>query len=33
VGKVRAAVDTRRQELVVIARTDACAVERLRGGH
>jgi 2-methylisocitrate lyase-like PEP mutase family enzyme len=27
VGKVRAAVDTRRQELVVIARTDACAVE------
>jgi 2-methylisocitrate lyase-like PEP mutase family enzyme len=27
VGKVRAAVDTRRQDLVVIARTDACAVE------
>ncbi len=27
VGKVRAAVDTRRQNLVVIARTDACAVE------
>jgi 2-methylisocitrate lyase-like PEP mutase family enzyme len=27
VAKVRAAVDTRRQELVVIARTDACAVE------
>ncbi len=27
VGKVRAAVDTRRQELVVVARTDACAVE------
>src|SRR5271163_668114 len=27
VGKVRAAVDTRRQGLVVIARTDACAVE------
>jgi 2-methylisocitrate lyase-like PEP mutase family enzyme len=27
VGKVRAAVDTRRQEMVVIARTDACAVE------
>ena len=26
-GKVRAAVDTRRQNLVVIARTDACAVE------
>jgi 2-methylisocitrate lyase-like PEP mutase family enzyme len=26
-GKVRAAVDTRRQDLVVIARTDACAVE------
>jgi 2-methylisocitrate lyase-like PEP mutase family enzyme len=26
VGKVRAAVDTRRQDLVVIARTDACAV-------
>src|SRR6201995_5833899 len=29
VGKVRAAVDTRRQDLVVIARTDACAVEGL----
>lgn len=27
VGKVRAAVDSRRQGLVVIARTDACAVE------
>ena len=27
VGKVRAAVDARRQDLVVIARTDACAVE------
>src|SRR6201994_4229739 len=27
VGKVRAAVDTRRQDMVVIARTDACAVE------
>src|ERR1700740_3770051 len=27
VGKVRAAVDTRRQDLVVIARTDECAVE------
>jgi 2-methylisocitrate lyase-like PEP mutase family enzyme len=27
VGKVQAAVDTRRQNLVVIARTDACAVE------
>src|SRR6202042_3103412 len=27
VGKVRAAVGTRRQDLVVIARTDACAVE------
>ena len=27
VGKVRAAVDTRRQDLVVNARTDACAVE------
>src|SRR6201998_925708 len=27
VAKVRAAVDTRRQDLVVIARTDACAVE------
>lgn len=27
VGKVRAAVDTRRQGLIVIARTDACAVE------
>ncbi len=27
VGKVRAAVDTRRHDLVVIARTDACAVE------
>src|SRR6201995_368954 len=27
VGKVRAAIDTRRQDLVVIARTDACAVE------
>jgi 2-methylisocitrate lyase-like PEP mutase family enzyme len=27
VGKVRAAVDTRRQDLVVMARTDACAVE------
>ncbi len=27
VGKIRAAVDTRRQDLVVIARTDACAVE------
>jgi 2-methylisocitrate lyase-like PEP mutase family enzyme len=27
VGKVRAAADTRRQDLVVIARTDACAVE------
>jgi 2-methylisocitrate lyase-like PEP mutase family enzyme len=26
-GKVRAAVDTRRQNLVVIARTDACAVQ------
>src|SRR5215475_3437391 len=26
-GKLRAAVDTRRQNLVVIARTDACAVE------
>jgi len=27
VAKVRAAVDTRRQDMVVIARTDACAVE------
>jgi 2-methylisocitrate lyase-like PEP mutase family enzyme len=27
VGKIRAAVDTRRQGLVLIARTDACAVE------
>jgi 2-methylisocitrate lyase-like PEP mutase family enzyme len=27
VGKVRAAVDARREEMVVIARTDACAVE------
>jgi len=27
VGKVRAAVDTRRQNVVIIARTDACAVE------
>jgi 2-methylisocitrate lyase-like PEP mutase family enzyme len=27
VGKVHAAVDTRRQDLVIIARTDACAVE------
>ena len=27
VGKVRAAVDVRRQDLVIIARTDACAVE------
>jgi 2-methylisocitrate lyase-like PEP mutase family enzyme len=27
VGKVRAAADTRRQNLVIIARTDACAVE------
>lgn len=27
VGKVKAAVDSRRQDLVVIARTDACAVE------
>src|ERR1700756_5178868 len=27
VGKVRATVDTRRHDLVVIARTDACAVE------
>jgi len=27
VGKIRAAVDTRRQGLVIIARTDACAVE------
>jgi 2-methylisocitrate lyase-like PEP mutase family enzyme len=27
VSKLRAAVDTRRQDLVVIARTDACAVE------
>src|SRR6201987_4253899 len=27
VGKVRAAVDTRRQDMVVVARTDACAVE------
>jgi 2-methylisocitrate lyase-like PEP mutase family enzyme len=27
VGKVRAAVETRRQNMVVIARTDACAVE------
>ena len=27
VGKIRAAVDSRRQDLVVIARTDACAVE------
>src|ERR1700742_5014454 len=27
VSKVRAAVDTRRQDMVVIARTDACAVE------
>lgn len=27
VAKVRAAVDTRRQDIVVIARTDACAVE------
>src|SRR6202451_1293848 len=27
VGKVRAAVDSRRRDLVVIARTDACAVE------
>ncbi len=27
VGKIRAAVDTRRQDIVVIARTDACAVE------
>lgn len=27
VGKVRAAVDARRQDLVIIARTDACAVE------
>jgi 2-methylisocitrate lyase-like PEP mutase family enzyme len=26
-GKIRAAVDTRRQGLVIIARTDACAVE------
>src|SRR6202007_260246 len=31
VGKVRAAVDTRRQNLVVIARTDACAVEGFEG--
>ena len=30
VGKVRAAVDTRRQDLVVIARTDACAEKDLR---
>src|SRR5579871_3998178 len=27
VTKIRAAVDTRRQDMVVIARTDACAVE------
>ena len=27
VGKVRAAVDARRERMVVIARTDACAVE------
>jgi 2-methylisocitrate lyase-like PEP mutase family enzyme len=27
VGKIRAAADTRRQDLVIIARTDACAVE------
>src|ERR1700748_703676 len=27
VAKVRAAVDTRRQDMVVVARTDACAVE------
>jgi 2-methylisocitrate lyase-like PEP mutase family enzyme len=27
VGKVKAAADTRRQNLVIIARTDACAVE------
>ncbi len=27
VAKIRAAVDTRRQDIVVIARTDACAVE------
>ena len=27
VGKVRAAVDARRQDMVIIARTDACAVE------
>jgi 2-methylisocitrate lyase-like PEP mutase family enzyme len=26
-GKIRAAVDTRRQDLVIIARTDACAVD------
>jgi 2-methylisocitrate lyase-like PEP mutase family enzyme len=31
VGKVRAAVDTRRQDMVVIARTDACAVEGFEG--
>jgi 2-methylisocitrate lyase-like PEP mutase family enzyme len=27
VGKVRAAADARRQDIVIIARTDACAVE------
>ena len=31
VAKVRAAVDTRRQDMVVIARTDACAVEGFEG--
>jgi 2-methylisocitrate lyase-like PEP mutase family enzyme len=31
VSKVRAAVDTRRQDMVVIARTDACAVEGFEG--
>src|SRR6201995_3271862 len=31
VGKVRAAVDSRRQDMVVIARTDACAVEGFEG--
>src|SRR6201996_5113466 len=29
--KIRAAVDTRRQDMVVIARTDACAVEGFEG--
>src|ERR1700759_4290186 len=31
VAKVRDAVDTRRQDMVVIARTDACAVESFEG--